>query len=132
MKFELIEELLELLSNKNYIFELAKLSDKKVMFEFAKEMYFDEIVLGKKSTRDKPFIRWPKSPAILAYENSTKILPKNPFELCDRLKLLLQKQRNGKNSNVINEKIVAIADELVEYKCISTKQHGFLLVKSLD
>ena len=31
--------------------DLANLSDKK-MFDFAKEMYFDERVLGNKSTRD--------------------------------------------------------------------------------
>ena len=95
-------------------------------------MYFDERGLGNKSTRDKPLIRSLKSPAILASGSSTVFLPENRNELCDFLKLLLQKKQAGINSNMIYEEIVAIPDKLLEYKCISTKQHKLLLFKCLN
>ena len=56
-KFELGGEILKMMTNKNYNVDLANLLDKKLMFEFAKEMYFDEKAPGNKSTRDKTFIR---------------------------------------------------------------------------
>ena len=43
----------KMLKNENYIADLAKLSDKKLMFEFAKEINFDEKSLGKESSMDK-------------------------------------------------------------------------------
>ena len=46
-------------------------------------------------------------------------LPSDPNELCDRLKFLLQEKQAGNNSELINVKIVAIVDKLLEYKCIS-------------
>ena len=50
-------------------------------------------------------------------------------ELCDRLKLLLQQKHAGNNSNIINEEIAAIVDKLLEYYCISKKQHEQALIK---
>ena len=52
---------------------------------------------------------------------STKFLSSDPKELCYRLKLLLQEKQAGNNSNISNDEIVAIVDELLEYKCISKK-----------
>ena len=52
-KFELQGDLLKKLTKKDYNLDLAKLSDKKTMNDFAKEMYFDERALGTKSTGDK-------------------------------------------------------------------------------
>ena len=49
------------------------------MFEFAKEMSFDEKALGNKSTRDKSLERLLKSPAIMASGISTIFLPGNPM-----------------------------------------------------
>ena len=63
--------------------------------------------------------------------SKTSFLSSDPNELCDRIKLLLQKKQAGKISNKTNEKIIAIADKLLEDKCISTKQHRFLLLKCL-
>ena len=51
------------------------------------------------------------------------------MKLCDRLKLLLQEKHAGNNSDIINEEIVAIVDKLLEYKCISKKQHKQILIK---
>ena len=55
--------------------------------------------------------------------SKTIILSSDPNELSGRLKLLLQEKHAGNNSNLTNEEIVAIVGKLLEYKCISKKQH---------
>ena len=52
-EFQLKGELLKMITNKNYNFDLASLQDKKLMYDFAKEMNFDTNALGNKSTRDR-------------------------------------------------------------------------------
>ena len=69
-----------MITNKNYNINLAKLSDKKI-YGFVKEMNYDERALGNKRTRNKSPIRLLKSPAIMASEVCTIILPENPNEL---------------------------------------------------
>ena len=61
--------------------------------------------------------------------SKTIFLSSDPNELCDRLKLLLQEKHAGNNSNIINDEIIAIIDKLLEYKCISKKQHKQILIK---
>ena len=56
-----------MLTNENYIVDLASLLDRKLMFEFSREMYFDGKALGNKSTRDKSPIRLLKSLGINAW-----------------------------------------------------------------
>ena len=46
-KFELKGNLLKMVTNKKYIVNLARLSDKTLMYNFAKEMYFDVRAQGK-------------------------------------------------------------------------------------
>ena len=100
------------------------------MYDFAREMNFDLKAVGKKSTRDRTLIKLLKSPAILASGVSNTIfLSSDPDELCDRLKLLLQEKQAGNDSDIINDEIVAIVDKLLEYKCISKKQHEQILIK---
>ena len=60
---------------------------------------------------------------------TTIFLSENPDELCDRLKLLLQEKYARNNSDIINDEVVAIIDKLLEYKCISKKQHGQIIIK---
>ena len=111
-------------TNKNYNVDFASLADKKVMYDFAKEMHFDERRVGNKSTRDKILTKLLNSPAIMAFGVSkTTFLSFEPNELCDRLKILLQEKHAGNISNIINEEIIAIFDKFLEYKCISKKQH---------
>ena len=50
-----------------------------------------------------------------------------PIELCERLRLLLQKKQAGNNSEIINDESVAIVDNLLEYKWKSKNQHKQLL-----
>ena len=46
----------------------------------------------------------------------------DPNDFCARLKLLLQEKQAGNNSNIFNDEIIAIVENLLEYKCISKKQ----------
>ena len=113
--FELKGDLLKMITNKNYNVDLARLLDKKLMYDFAKEMNFDQKGVGNKSTRHRTFIKLHKSPAIMASGVSkTIILLTDPNELCDRLNLLLQEKHAGNNSDVINGQIVVIVDNLLE------------------
>ena len=129
-EFELKGDLLKMITNKNYNVDHASLSDKKLMYDFAKEMHFDLKAQGNKSTRDRTLIKLVKSPAITASGVSNTIfLSSDADELCNRLKLLLQEKQAGNNSDIINQEIVAIVDKLLEYKCISKKQHKQILLK---
>ena len=100
------------------------------MYDFAKEMNFDTNAQGNKSTRDRTLLELLKSPAIMASDISKPILlSSDPNELCDRLKLRLQEKHGGNNSDLINDEIIAIVDKLLEYKCISKKQHKQILIE---
>ena len=93
-------------------------------------MKYDIDSIGRPSVRHNSMIRLLEHPAIMASGFSkTIILSSDPNELCDRLKLLLQEKQAGNNSNIINNEIVAIVDKLMEYKCISKKQHKQILNK---
>ena len=130
--FELKGDLLEMITNSKYNVDLASLADKKLMYDFAKEMNFDMKAQGNKSKRDRTLIKLLKSPGLIVSASGvskTIFLSSDPDELCNRLKLLLQEKHSGYNSDIINEEIVAIVDKLLEYECISTKQHRQVLIK---
>ena len=113
-EFELKGDLLKKITNNNYNVDHASLADKKLMYDFAKEMHFDLKAVGKKSTRDRTLKKLLKSQAIMASGASKTIfLSSEPNNLCDRLKLLLQEKQAGNNSDIINQEIVAIVDKLL-------------------
>ena len=118
-----------MITNNNYNVNLASLSDKKFLYDFAKKVNFDVKAPGRKSTRSLTLLKLLKSPAIMASGVLTVFSSSDPSELCDRLKLLLQEKHAGNNSNIFNDQIVAIVDEFLEYNCISKKQHKQLLSK---
>ena len=131
-QFELKGDLLEMITNGKFNVDLASLSDKKLMYDFAKEMHFDPKASGNKSTRDRKLIKLLNSPGLIVSASGlskTIFLSSDPDELCDRLKLLLQEKHAGNNSDIINDEIVAIVDKLLEYKCITKKQHRQILIK---
>ena len=131
-QFELKGDLLEMITNSKFNVDLASLSDKKLMYDFAKEMHFDQNAVGNKSIRDRKLIKLLKSPGLLVSASGvskTIFLSSDPDELCNRLKLLLQEKHGGNNSDIINDEIVIIVDKLLEYKCISKKQHKQILIK---
>ena len=116
----------------NYDFNVdhSNQQNRKMIYEFGKDMKFNIRQQGRKNDTAKSMIRLLKSPAIMASGISNTIfLPSDPDELCNRLKLLLQEQYTGNNSDLINKKSIAIVDKLLEYICITEKQHKQILIK---
>ena len=131
-QFELTGDLSEMITNSKYNVDHASLADKKLMYDFAKEMNFDQKAVGNKSTRDETLIKLLKSPGLIVSASGitkTIFLSSDLNEIFERLKLLLQEKHGGNNSALINDEIVAIVDKLLEYKCISKKQHKQILIK---
>ena len=131
-KFEFKGDLLEMITNSKFNVDLASLSDKKLMYDFAKEMHFEPKASGNKSTRDGKLIKLLNSPGLMVSASGvskTIFLSSDPDELCDRLKLLLQEKQAGNNSDIINDEVVAIIDMLLKYKCITKKQQKQILIK---
>ena len=127
--FKLEGDLLKVITNYKFNVDHSNQQDRKIIYEFAKEMNYDIKSTGRPSVRHNSMIRLLDSPAIMASGVTTIFLSENPDELCDRLKLLLQEKNAGNKSEIINEEIVAIIDKLLEYKCITKKQHKRILIK---
>ena len=130
--FRLEGDLLKVITNHKINVDHSSTQDKKLIFEFAKEMNYDTKSTGRPSIRHTSIIKILESPAIMASGISKTIfLSSDPNELCERLKLLLQEKNAGNNSEIINEEIVVIVDKLLEYRCISKKQHKQILIKCI-
>ena len=74
--FQLEGNLLNMITNNNYNVDLDKLPEKELLYEFAKEMYFDEKAsgnksIGNKSTRDETLNKLLNSPVIISSGIST-------------------------------------------------------------
>ena len=126
--FKLDGDLLETMTKYNFNVGHANRQDQKLISEFGKEMNFNFKQKRRKSDRDKTMIKLLKSPAIMASLVTTTFLSENLDEMCDRLKLLLQKNA-GNNSDIINMEIITIVDKLLEHKCISKNQHKQISIK---
>ena len=121
---------MKVITNHKFNVDHSNQQDRKIIYKFAKEMNYDTKSTGRPSVRHNSMIRLLDQPAITASGISkTLILSSDPNELCDRLKLLLQEKHAGNNSDIINDEIFAIVDKLLEYKCISKKQHKQILIK---
>ena len=128
--FRLEGDLLKVITNYKFNVDHSNPQDKKLIYQFAKEMKYDIKNTGRPSVRLNSMVRLLDQPAIMASGFSkTIILSSDPNELCNRLKLLIQEKQAGNNSDIINDEIVAIVDKLSEYKCISKKQHKQILIK---
>ena len=128
--FRLEGDLLKVITNYKFNAYHSSPQDKKLIYEFAKEMKYDTKSTGRPSTRHTSIIKILDSPAIMASGISKTIfLSSNPDELCERLKLVLQEKNAGNNSENINEEIVDIVDKLLEYRCITKKQHKQFLIE---
>ena len=123
---------IKMITNENFNVDLATISDIKTFFDSTKEMFFDQKALGNNIIRDKSFKRLLKSSAIMGSGISTLFLSENLDELCDGLKFLLEEKQAGNISDFFNVESIALADELLEYKRASTKQHKVLVVKCLN
>ena len=58
-----------------------------------------------------------------SHTNQYVFLPSDPDEIVDQLKLLYFEKLGGNDNPQLKEQIVAIADKLLEYECITTNQH---------
>ena len=138
-EFKLKGGLLKTIYNKNHDVYLASTADKNLTYEFAKEMHLVVRAPGNKSSRDRTLIKLLKSPNLMVSASGASkksflkilFLSENADELCDRLKLLLQEKQAGSKCDIINDEIVAIVHILLEYKCMSKKQHKQLLIKCI-
>ena len=95
-------------------------------------MNFDVKATGNKSTRERTLIKTLQSPGLrvpASGVSKTLVLSSDLDELCDRIKLLLEERQAGNNSDLIKDEIIAIADKVLEYRCISRKQPKQLLIK---
>ena len=131
-KFELQRHRSKMITNKKYIVDLASLQDKKLIYDFAKELNFDVIATSSKSTRDRSILRLLKSTAIKASGFLNNISRRKNFlimNFCDRLELLWLEKQSRNNFNLIKNKVVAILDKKLENKCISKQPHEILLLK---
>ena len=52
--------------------------------------------------------------------NQYIILSSDPGEVVDQLKLVMLEKVGGNDNPMLSEQIVAIADKLLEYECITT------------
>ena len=128
--FRLERDLLKVITNYKFNVDHSSPQDKKLIYEFAKEMNYDTKSTGRPSIRHNSVVKILNSPAIMASGISKTIfLSSDADELCERLKLLLQEKNAGNNSEIINEEIVVIVEKLLEYKSITKKQHKQILIK---
>ena len=126
--FKLDGDLLETIKNYDFNVSFSNPKNQKLIYDFGKEMNSNIKQKGRKSDRHKSMMKLLKLPAIMASGVTIKFFSENAVELCDKLKLLLQEKHAGNNSDIINKKIIAIVDKLLEYKCISKKQHKKILI----
>ena len=128
--FKLEGDLLKLITEYKFNADHSSPQDKKLIYEFAKEMNYDIKSIGRPGVRHNSIVKILNPPAIMASGISNIIiLSSNPDELCNRLRILLQEKHAGNSSDLFNNEIVAIVDKLLEYKCISKKQHNQILIK---
>ena len=128
--FRLEGDLLKVITIYKFNIDHSSPQDKKLIYAFAKEMNYDTKSTGRPNIRHNSIIKILDSPAIMASGISRTIfLSSDADELCERLKLLLQEKNAGNNSEFINEEIVAIVDNLLEYRYITKKQHKQILIK---
>ena len=128
--FRLEGDLLKVITNYKFNVDHSNPQDKKLIYQFAKEMKYDIKSTGRPSVRHNSMVRLLDQPAIMASGVSKTIfLSSDSNELCDSLKFLLQEKHAGNNSDIINDEIVAIIDKFLESKYISKKQHKQILIK---
>ena len=128
--FKIEGDLYKVMTDYKFNVDHSNKQNRQIIYEFGKEMKYKLKNKGRPSIRHNSVVRLLEHPPIMASGFSKTIfLSSDPNELCDRLNLLLQEKHGGNNCNLIDEEIVAIVDKLLEYKCISKKQHKQILIK---
>ena len=128
--FKIEGDLYKVITDYKFNVDHSNKQNRQIIYEFGKEMKYKLKNKGRPSIRHNSMIRLLNQPPIMASGfPKTIFLSSDPNKLCDRLKLLLKEKHAGNNSDIINDEIVVIIDKLLEYKCISKKQHKQILIK---
>ena len=109
-----------------------EIQNENLIYNFLKDMKYDLNYGDKKSSRYN-IIKYlfqhqlgsgikftsqrPANPVVCVF------LPSDPDELVDQLKLLYFEKVGGNDNPMLSEQIIAIADKLLQYQCITTNQH---------
>ena len=102
-----------------------KIQNENLIYNFLKDMKYDLNYGDKKSNRYN-IIKYLFQPHLGSGLNFV-FLPSDPDELVDQLKLLFFEKVGGNDNPMLNEQIIAIADKLLQYQCITTNQHQNIL-----
>ena len=113
-----------------------KIKNIAVKYNFLRDMNYD-LNYGDKKSKRYNFIKSVLQPQIGSGSNFTGqrpvnpvvcvFLPSDPDELVDQLKLLYFEKVGGNDNPMLSEQIIAIADKLLQYQCITTNQHQNLV-----
>ena len=96
-----------------------------IIYSFLNDMKYN-INYGDKKSHRYYFIKTMLQPQIGSGLNFV-FLPSDPDELVDQLKLLYFEKVGGNDNPMLSEQIIAIADKLLQYQCITTNQHQNLI-----
>ena len=130
--FKIEGDLYKVVTDYKFNLDHSNKQNRQIIYEFGKEMKYKLKNKGRPSIRHNSMFRLLNQPPITGSGfTKTIILSTNLDELCNRLRLLLQEKHAGNNSDIINEESVAIVVKLLEYKCISKKQHKQILNKCI-
>ena len=102
-----------------------KIKNIAVKYNFLRDMNYDLNYGDEKSNRYN-FIKSMLQPQIGSGLNFV-FLPSDPDELVDQLKQLYFEKVGGNDNPMLSEQIIAIADKLLQYQCITTNQHQNLV-----
>ena len=111
-----------------------EIQNENLIYNFSKDMKYDLNYGDKKSNRyfliKVLIIKYSKAGFANQeiYQQSGSglnfiFLPSDPDELVDQLKLLYFETVGGNDNPMLSEQIIAIADKLLQYQCITTNQH---------
>ena len=98
-----------------------EIQNENLIYNFLKDMKYDLNYGDKKSSRYN-IIKY-----LFQHQLGSGIkfvfLPSDPDELVDQLKLIVLEKVGGNDNPMLSEQLIAIADQLLEYECITTNQH---------
>ena len=93
----------------------------------SKRYYFIKDLINQYKYREIPYREIPHRDSPWGSGLNFVFLPSDPDELVDQLKLLYFENVGGNDNPMLNEQLIAIADKLLQYQCITTNQHQNIL-----
>ena len=110
-----------------------EIQNEKLIYNFLKDMKYD-LNYGDKKSKRYYFIKdlinqytYRDQQSQLGSGLNFIFLPSDPDELVDQLKLLYFEKVGGNDNPMLSEQIIAIADKVLQYQCITTNQHQNLV-----